>query len=63
MSSAKHYYLHQRLAEESPAILENLDCMLKPLIILYSVGTVGVLRLPLALVGGETIRTTNSISV
>ena len=48
--SAKRYYLHQRLAEERPAILENLDerekwPMLKPLIILYSVGTVGVLLL------------------
>ena len=47
---ARQYYLHQRLAEEKPADPQDLDHrenwpMLKPLLILYTLGTIGVLLL------------------
>jgi hypothetical protein len=47
---AKQYYLHQRLSESKPSKPRNLDQqekwpMLKPLLILYTLGTIGVLAL------------------
>ena len=47
---AELYYFHQRLTEINPSPREDFDSrekwpMLKPLLILYTVGTMGVLAL------------------
>lgn len=55
---ARHYYHYQRLAEENPTVLKNLDerekwPMLLPLLILYTLGTIGVLLLVFAFLAGR----------
>jgi hypothetical protein len=47
---AKKYYIYQRISEIKPPLTKNLDQqekwpMLKPLLILYTLGTIGVLAL------------------